>query len=340
MILVTGATGYLGSHMVVRLLKDGHAVYGIDNFYNSDESMLGKIHKIVDARKFIFSNIDLADIESVDRWLSHNSLLKIDTIVHFAGLKSVPDSVANPLEYYRNNLNSTINVCRIARQLSVKNIIFSSSSTVYSDVSQVPFDEYLSSIGGSSPYGWTKVMSEQIIKDYCDSTGTSCLHLRYFNPVGSHESGLLGDTNDNGLMVNILRAANEESILPVFGDDYDTRDGTCIRDYIHVDDLIDAHMASIDFIKKYRGVEVFNVGTGEGYTVLEILDTFSKTTGKKVIYEMKGRRSGDPSILIADNLRATTYLNWSPKKTLEDMCKSAQNYYEKGVKHGSNNPSA
>lgn len=341
MILVTGATGYLGSHMVVELLNRGYKVYGIDNFSNSSHSIISRIKRIAThPENFLFRELDLADKSSVGLWLMHNSY-NISTIVHFAGFKSVPDSVAEPILYYRNNLDCTMNVCTIAQCLGIKNIIFSSSSTVYSDVNQVPFNEETATIGGSSPYGWTKIMSEQILRDYCNSTGNNCLHLRYFNPVGSHESGLLGDTNDNGLMVNILRAANGESILSVFGDDYDTKDGTCIRDYIHVDDLIEAHIASINFMDKNRdcGVQIFNIGTGNGYTVLDMINAFFNSVGKEVPYNLDPRREGDPPILIANNRKAVDILGWSPKKTLEEMCISAQHYYEKGVKYDSNDSS-
>lgn len=344
MILVTGATGYLGSHMVVELLKRGYTVHGIDNFINSDSNMLERIDRISEnSHNFMFNLIDLSDRKQVDNWIEYYRYGRFSAIVHFAGLKSVPDSVQDPMEYYRNNLDCTMNVCRISKALGIKNIIFSSSSTVYCDSSQAPFDEYIAKTGGSSPYGWTKVMSEQILTDYCESTKNTCIMLRYFNPVGSHESGLLGDTNDNGLMVNILRAANGESVLPVFGDDYETPDGTCIRDYIHVDDLIDAHIRSIDILKRMvyseEYTQVYNVGTGTGYTVLEMINAFSKITGKNVPYEIVGRRYGDPPRLIADPWRANHLLGWSPKKTLEDMCISAQNYYEKGVRHDSNNSS-
>lgn len=313
--------------MCVKLLEEGYEVIGLDNFSNSDRNVLDKIREIA-GKSMEFYQYDLRDntIENLMKLSSYRQN-HIDCIIHFAGFKSVPESVTDPLSYYDNNLRSTINVCYLATMFNIPRIIFSSSSTIYSANATPPFEENDERYC-ESPYGWTKYMSEQIIRDYCTAHNKSYINLRYFNPIGSHPSGLLGDELYEGdsLMPHILRAT-EDYTLQVYGTDYPTRDGSCIRDYIHIEDLVDAHLQAIRVASPIQ--EDINVGTGCGSTVLELINIFQESTVKSVNYSLGPRRLGDPPMLVADISKAKDVLGWEPKRSIADMCRDALCYYER-----------
>ncbi|MCL1845939.1 MAG: UDP-glucose 4-epimerase GalE [Defluviitaleaceae bacterium] len=320
-ILVTGGAGYIGSHMCAELLRTGHEVVVVDNFSNGTQGALDGVKKITGV-EFPFYRADVCDSPTVEEIMEAQ---KVECVIHFAGLKAVGESVAKPLEYYENNLNSTMAVCRAMRNQGVSRLIFSSSAATYRSDNPMPLTES-SALGATNPYGWTKIMCEQILRDFCvGEPEFSVVLLRYFNAVGAHESGLIGDCPagiPNNLMPFISQTAHGlHKELKIFGNDYDTPDGTCIRDYIHITDLIDGHVRAIDFSAKNKGCEVFNLGTGRGFSVLEMVDAFEKTNGIKLPYSIAPRRPGDIATIYANPEKAQKMLGFTAKKSLEDMCR-------------------
>lgn len=293
-ILLTGGAGFIGSHTAVELLESGYDVVIVDDLSNSEESVIDRIEMITGKRPS-FYNVNVASKTAMEVVFREND---IDVVIHFAGFKAVGESVEKPLEYYCNNLNTTLTLLNAMKRHGCKNVIFSSSATVYSLVEEVPFTEESGPLGCTNPYGWTKYMIEQILKDACVADpDMSVVLLRYFNPIGAHESGLIGEKPNgipNNLMPYITQVA--QGIRPklnVFGNDYPTHDGTGVRDYIHVVDLAKGHVAALEYSQKHSGCEVFNLGTGQGYSVLDLVKTFEKVNGITIPYEIVGRRAGD-----------------------------------------------
>ena len=327
-VLVTGGAGYIGSHTVVELLNENKEVIVVDNFSNSKPEMLDKIKKITN-KDFKFYELDYSNKEKMDKVFAEN---KIDSVIHFAGYKAVGESVEKPIEYYTNNVSGTLNLLDVMRKHNVKTIIFSSSATVYGDPEVVPLTEMCKIGGTTNPYGSSKLFIEQILKDVykSDNTWDVCI-LRYFNPIGSHESGIIGEEpqgRPNNLMPYIVRVASGElEELSIFGNDYNTPDGTGVRDYIHVVDLAKGHIKALEKLEKEkRGIYIYNLGTGKGYSVLDMVHAFEKTTGQKIKYKITERRAGDIATCYADATKAKEELNWVAEKTLEDMCRDSWNY--------------
>jgi len=323
MILVTGGAGYIGSHTAVMLLEKGYDIVVVDNFSNSHPGVLDSIRKIT-GKDFAFREMDLNDPIATSRVFEE---FRPRSVIHFAGLKAVGESVRVPLAYYKNNITTTINLLEAMRMYNTRQIIFSSSATVYSAANHMPLTED-AILGCSNPYGWTKFMCEQIITDTISvSDGFSAVLLRYFNPVGAHESGLIGE-NPRGIPNNLMpfvtqTAAGIQKELSVFGADYDTSDGTGVRDYIHITDLAAGHVAALDHCVGNPGTHVFNLGTGQGTSVLEMVHAFEKVTGVKVPYKIADRRPGDIATCYADPARARDVLGWIAEKTVEEMCADA-----------------
>ncbi len=329
-ILLPGGAGYIGSHTAVELLNSGKEIVIIDNFSNSKPEVLDKIKKIT-GKDFKFYEIDYKDKEALDKVFSENY---IEAVINFAGYKAVGESVQKPIEYYENNIGGCLALLDVMRKYNCKKFIFSSSATVYGDPEVIPITEECKVGGTTNPYGTTKLFIEQILKDIyvSDNTMDICI-LRYFNPVGAHSSGLIGEEPQgipNNLMPYIVRVA--AGILPelsVFGDDYDTPDGTGVRDYIHVVDLAKGHVKALEKIdKENQGLYIYNLGTGTGYSVLDMVKAFENATGKKVKYKITGRRAGDIATCYADPKKAEEELGWVAEKTLEDMCKDSWNYIQ------------
>ena len=325
-ILVTGGTGYIGSHTCVELLNSGYEVVIIDNLSNSKKDVVDKIKEIT-AKEVTFYEGDVCDKELLTNIFEKE---KIDAVIHFAGYKAVGESVKLPLKYYRNNLESTITLCEVMNKFNVKKLVFSSSATVYASPKSLPIKEDFP-LSTTNPYGTTKLMIEGILKDlYISDNSWSIAVLRYFNPIGAHESGLIGENpNDipNNLMPYIVKVATGElECLSIFGNDYDTKDGTGIRDYIHVVDLSLGHIKAIENIINDTGIVYYNLGTGNGYIVLEIVENFSKINNVAVNYKIAPRRPGDIAACYADPSYAKEKLNWSAKKGIEDMCKDAYRF--------------
>ena len=330
-ILVIGGAGYIGSHTVVELLNENKEVIVVDNFSNSKPEMLGKIKKITN-KDFKFYELDYSNKEKMDKVFAEN---KIDSVIHFAGYKAVGESVEKPIEYYTNNVSGTLNLLDVMRKHNVKTIIFSSSATVYGDPEIVPLTEMCKIGGTTNPYGSSKLFIEQILKDVykSDNTWDICI-LRYFNPIGSHESGIIGEEpqgRPNNLMPYIVRVASGElEELSIFGNDYNTPDGTGVRDYIHVVDLAKGHIKALEKLEKEKsGIYIYNLGTGKGYSVLDMVHAFKKTTGQKIKYKITERRAGDIATCYADATKAKEELNWVAEKTLEDMCRDSWNYIKR-----------
>lgn len=326
MILVTGGTGYIGSHTVVELQKAGSDVVIADNLVNSKREVVGYIESITGKRpEFVLADVcDYAAMTSLfDRY-------DIDSVIHFAGLKAVGESVSKPLEYYTNNLVSTLVLLRVMREHGCKKIVFSSSATVYGTSDKVPYDETLPT-SATNPYGMTKVMQEKILSDTAASDPElSVALLRYFNPIGAHESGLIGD-DPNGIPNNLMPyvckvAVGKLPFLNVFGNDYPTPDGTGVRDYIHVVDLAAGHIAALDYISAHPGVLTVNLGTGKGTSVLEIVDAFEKYCGVKIPYKITPRRPGDIATCYASTEKAERLLGWKAVKDLGQMCADSYRY--------------
>ncbi len=326
-ILVTGGTGYIGSHTVVELLNNNYEVIVIDNLSNFKIDVIDKIKKIT-GKDFLFYRGDVRDESLLEKIFSSNN---IDAVIHFAGYKAVGESVKKPIMYYQNNLISTLNLCKVMSKHAVKNIVFSSSATVYGNPQKLPISEKDKVISATNPYGETKVMIERILKDIYNSDNTwNIAILRYFNPIGAHKSGLLGENpNDipNNLMPYIVKVATQElKKLSVFGNDYNTKDGTGVRDYIHVVDLAKGHIKAIEWVLKNNGIDTFNLGTGRGYSVLDIINNFEKYNNIKIPYQIVDRRPGDIAECYADVSYAKEKLNWSSEYDLEDMVKDSFNF--------------
>lgn len=332
-ILLTGGMGFIGSHTAVEVINSGNDVIIADDLSNSEASVVDRIDKIT-GEKPVFYQIDVSNRDALDGVFKEQ---RIDAVIHFAGYKAVGESVEKPLEYYRNNLDTTLTLLETMKKHGCKRIIFSSSATVYSLVEEVPFTEESGPLGCTNPYGWTKYMIEQILKDVCVSDPEmSVVLLRYFNPIGAHESGLIGEKPNgipNNLMPYITQVAQGiRSKLNVFGNDYPTHDGTGVRDYIHVVDLAKGHVAALQYSQDNYGCEVFNLGTGQGYSVLDLVNTFEKVNGVKVPYEIVGRRAGDIAVCYADPHKAESMLGWKAEKGIEDMCKDSWRWQQSQAK--------
>ena len=324
-ILVTGGLGFIGSHTVVELLNEDYDVVVVDNLYNSKEDVAEKIEKIT-GKTFKLYKYDLLEKEKLEEIFKEN---KIDSVIHFAGYKAVGESVKKPLMYYSNNLISTINLLEVMQKYEVKNIIFSSSATVYGDPGTPKYTENMERGKTTSPYGTTKAMIEKVLEDlYTSDNSWNITLLRYFNPVGAHESGLIGEEPNgipNNLMPYIMKVASGKlEELNVFGNDYPTPDGTGVRDYIHVVDLAKGHVCALDKMKK--GLNVYNLGSGKGVSVLELVETFKKVNNIDVKYKIVERRAGDLAEYYADPSKALKELNWKTEKSLEDICRDSWNY--------------
>lgn len=329
-ILVTGGAGFIGSHTVLELLEKGYDVTVIDNLVNSSEEALKRVEKLT-GKSVRFVKGDVRDKALLDSIFDTD---KIDAAIHFAGLKAVGESVAKPIEYYDNNLNSTLILVKSMREHGCKNIIFSSSATVYSGDNEMPLRE-TSKIGNcTNPYGWTKYMSEIILSDMAKADKEwSVILLRYFNPIGAHKSGMIGE-DPQGIPANLMPYITKVAIgklpyLNVFGDDYDTHDGTGVRDYIHVVDLAKGHVAAIDYMLKHKGTEVFNLGTGVGYSVLDMVKAFEEVSGKKVPYKIVARRPGDLATVYSSPKKSLKELGWKAEYNLLDMCRDSYNWQSK-----------
>ena len=328
-ILVTGGTGYIGSHTCVELLNNGYEVVIIDNLSNSKREVVDKIKEIT-SKDLKFYEGDCCDATILDKIFKENP---IDAVIHFAGFKAVGESVKEPLMYYENNLLSTITLLKAMRKYDCKRIVFSSSATVYGKPASLPIKEDFP-LSTTNPYGATKLMIEDILRDlYASDNDWSIAILRYFNPVGAHESGLIGE-NPNGIPNNLMPfvvkvASKELECLNIFGDDYDTKDGTGVRDYIHVVDLAKGHIKAIEKVIKDKGVDAYNLGTGNGYSVLEIVKTFMDVNQIDVNYKIAPRRPGDIDACYADPSYAYEKLGWKAVYSIDKMCKDAYNYAKK-----------
>lgn len=322
-ILVTGGAGYIGSHTCLELIKAGHQVVVVDNLVNSHEKAIRRVQQLA-GRSFPFFMLDVCDEEKLDHVFEEHH---IDCAIHFAGLKAVGESVSIPLRYYANNINSTLTLCRVMAKRSVKRIIFSSSATVYKTGVPMPVEE-TASLGCTNPYGWTKFMCEQILRDVAVADPDwSVVLLRYFNPIGADASGLIGE-DPAGIPNNLVPYLTQTALgrlkqLVVHGDDYDTPDGTGVRDYIHVADLARGHVLAVDYASKHKGSQAINLGTGIGYSVLDILRTFEKVIGRPIPYIIGARRAGDVAEVYAKPDLAEKLLHWHAEKTLEDMCRDS-----------------
>jgi UDP-glucose 4-epimerase len=346
-ILITGGTGFIGSHTVVECIENGMKCVIMDNLSNSKMSVVDDIYKITDKR-VKFYNTDMLDHDGVNRIFKENN---IGAVIHFAGLKAVGESVSKPLEYYSNNLTGTMNILWTMREHGCKKLVFSSSATVYGEGNTPPYTEDMPT-SATNPYGYTKVMCERIMEDFCKAEDCDIVALRYFNPIGAHSSGLIGE-NPNGIPNNLLPkiadvATGKAEKLFVFGDDYDTVDGTGVRDYIHVVDLAKGHIAALNYMNgisdnanatsdsdnanananpnKHTGFTTINLGTGTGYSVLEIIKAYEAASGLHIPYEIKERRSGDIAVSLADVKKAKELLNFEAKYDLAQMCTDSYNY--------------
>ena len=328
-ILVTGGAGYIGSHTAVELLEAGHDVVVADNLCNASEESVARVEQIA-GKKVRFYKTDVRDAAALEQIFAENA---IDWVIHFAGLKAVGESVAKPLEYYDNNLGSTLTLLEVMRESGVKKIVFSSSATVYGTPEKLPLDENCRTGGTTNPYGTSKYMQEQILRDlYVSDPGWTIALLRYFNPVGAHASGLIGEDPKgipNNLTPYIAKVAiGELPEIGVFGDDYPTPDGTGVRDYVHVVDLAKGHVAAIHALEE-PGVYTYNLGTGIGYSVLDVIHAFERACGRKLPYTVKPRRAGDIAACYADAGKAKRELHWQAQRGLDDMCASLWNWQSK-----------
>lgn len=323
-ILAAGGTGFIGSHTVVELLEQGYGVVIVDNLYNSSADMTERINKIT-GKTPKFYDADVTDAGALRKIFSEND---ITAVMHFAGYKAVGESVQKPLEYYRNNLDTTLTLLEVMREYGVKNIIFSSSATVYGMDNVSPMNETMKLGECTNPYGWTKWMIERIMTDAAAADPElSVVLLRYFNPIGAHTSGLIGERptgTPNNLMPYISQVASGRlEKLSIYGDDYPTPDGTGVRDYIHVMDLAKGHVAALDYLVSHKGTEVFNLGTGRGFSVKELVEAFVRVNGVKVPYVVTGRRAGDIAECYADVSKAERVLGWKAEKGIDDMCRDS-----------------
>ena len=323
-ILVTGGAGYIGSHTCVELLNAGYEVVIVDNLYNASEKAVERVQEIT-GKEVAFYRADICDRSALKRIFGEN---RVDAVIHFAGYKAVGESVAKPLEYYENNLEGTLTLCGVMREHGVKNIIFSSSATVYGDPAEIPITENCPKGICTNPYGWTKWMLEQILTDIQKADPEwNVILLRYFNPIGAHESGKIGE-DPKGIPNNLLPYVAQVAIgklkcLGVFGNDYDTPDGTGVRDYIHVVDLARGHVKAIEKRADREGVSIYNLGTGKGYSVLEVVHAFEKACGHPIPYEIRERRAGDIATCYCDPRKAKKELGWEAEYGIEDMCRDS-----------------
>ena len=326
-ILLAGGAGYIGSHTAVELLTAGHDVVIVDNYCNSCAEAVNRVEE-VSGKKVVSYEADVKDKVAMAKIFAEN---KIDCVIHFAGLKAVGESVQKPIEYYRNNIDTTLTLLECMKEAGVKKFVFSSSATVYGEENDIPYIETMKRGSCSNPYGWTKVMMEEILEDAAkaDEELTVVL-LRYFNPIGAHESGRMGEDPQgipNNLMPYITQVAvGRRDHLTVYGGDYPTKDGTCRRDYIHVMDLANGHLKAVEYAAQHKGVEVFNLGTGTPYSVLEIIHAFESANDIKIKYEIGDRRAGDLPEFWANAEKAEKILGWKTQRTLEDMCRDTWNW--------------
>lgn len=326
-VLLAGGAGYIGAHTAVRLLEDGYEVVIVDNYDNSCPEAVRRAEELA-GRKAALYEADIQDRAAVQAVLAKE---KPEAVVHFAGLKAVGESVAKPLKYYRNNINTTLSLLEAMAETGVKKIIFSSSATVYGEQNPPPYREDMPKGLCTNPYGWTKSMMEQILSDAAAADPSlGVVLLRYFNPIGAHESGRIGE-DPRGIPNNLMPYVSQVAVgrrdqLTVFGGDYDTPDGTCLRDYIHVMDLADGHVKAVEFAAGHTGVEIINLGTGRPYSVLDIVNTFQQVNGVPVKYVIGPRRAGDLPVCYADAAKAKAVLGWEAGRTLEDMCRDSWNW--------------
>ncbi len=320
-VLLTGGAGYIGSHTAVELLKAGHDVIIADNFSNSKKEVLNRLKEITSVSIPLYE-VDVANKEEVEKIFSEN---KIDAVIHFAGLKAVGESTSIPLKYYRNNIDTTLTLLEVMQEHHVNNFVFSSSATVYGVPEKLPLVEGMPT-GCTNPYGWTKLMNEQILTDVAAANpDLSVVLLRYFNPIGAHESGRIGE-DPSGIPNNLMPYISQVAIgrrdkVHVYGNDYNTKDGTGVRDYIHVVDLAKGHVAALEYADSHKGTEIFNLGTGNGYSVLEMIETFSRVNQVAVPYEIVARRPGDIDACYANADKAYEKMHWRAEKNLEEMCR-------------------
>ena len=326
-VLVTGGAGYIGSHTCVELLNSGYGVVVIDNLCNSNPKSLERVRELT-GKTLKFYEGDVRDADLLRKIFAEND---ISCVIHFAGLKAVGESVAKPWMYYDNNLNSTLVLTKVMTEVGMKNIIFSSSATVYTADNEMPLRETSRTGGCTNPYGWTKYMTEQILSGICHADdGFSTVLLRYFNPIGAHESGRIGEDPrgiPNNLMPYITQVAvGRREFLSIYGNDYDTHDGTGVRDYIHVVDLARGHVAAVKYVTAHKGCEVFNLGTGTGYSVLDMVNAFMKVNHLELPYKIVDRRPGDIATCYADPKKSAEVLGWKATHSLEDMCRDSWNW--------------
>ncbi len=332
-ILLAGGAGYIASHTHIELKKAGHEVVVVDNLYNSQREAVNRVSELI-GTEIPFYEVDVRDREGLNKVFDEH---KIDAVIHFAGLKAVGESVAKPLEYYENNMNGTFVLLDVMRQHGCKNIIFSSSATVYGDPAIIPITEECPKGKCTNPYGQTKSMLEEVLIDVQKADNQwNVVLLRYFNPIGAHESGRIGE-NPNGIPNNLMPYITQTAIglrseLGVFGDDYDTPAGTGVRDYIHVVDLAAGHVAALKAIERNCGVAIYNLGTGHGYSVLDVVKAFEKANGLKVPYSIKPRRPGDIATCYCDPTKAKEELGWEAKHDIEDMCRDSWNFQKNNPK--------
>jgi len=336
-VLVTGGAGYIGSHTCVELLNEGYGVVVVDNLCNSNPESLNRVEELT-GKKVKFYEGDVRDEALMRKIFAENEL---HCVIHFAGLKAVGESVAMPWEYYDNNLNSTLVLTKVMKEVGMKNIIFSSSATVYTGDNEMPLRENSRTGHCTNPYGWTKYMTEQILSGMANADKEwGIVLLRYFNPIGAHESGRIGEDPrgiPNNLMPYITQVAvGRREKLSVFGNDYDTPDGTGVRDYIHVVDLARGHVAAVKYVLQNKGCDVFNLGTGTGYSVLDMVNTFESANGVKVPYQITDRRPGDLAVCYADPAKSAEVLGWKATKNLTDMCRDSWRWQSQNPK-GYNN---
>ena len=326
-VLLAGGAGYIGTHTAVQLLKGGYEVVVVDNYDNSCPEAVKRAEELAGGKIALYE-ADIQDREAVQAILAKE---QPETVIHFAGLKAVGESVAKPLKYYRNNINTTLSLLEAMAETGVQRIIFSSSATVYGEQNPAPYNEEMPKGLCTNPYGWTKSMMEQILADAATANPElGVVLLRYFNPIGAHESGRIGE-DPQGIPNNLMPYVSQVAVgrreqLTVFGGDYDTPDGTCLRDYIHVMDLADGHVKAVEFAAGHKGVEIFNLGTGKPYSVLDIVNTFQQVNGVKVNYAIGPRRAGGLPVCYADAGKAKKVLGWEAKRTLADMCRDSWNW--------------